>query len=68
MRRASVLATLTARRERFPVAEVESSSGVERMSRTQALDATAPQLRELLGSLGRDCDHGMLAVDPPRPG
>ncbi len=59
-----MLTTLTGRRERFLVAEVESSTGVERISRTLALDATAPQVRELLGPLGDGWDSGVLVVGP----
>ncbi|MGH9120080.1 MAG: hypothetical protein ACRD0A_20095 [Acidimicrobiales bacterium] len=59
-----MLSTLTSRRERFLVAEIETGAGVERISRTLALDATAPQVRELLGPFGQEWDHGVLTVDP----
>ena len=62
-----MLSTLTARRERFLVAEVDTDTGTERICRTLALDATGPQVRELLGPLLDGWTAGVHVVDP-RPG
>ena len=49
------------------MAEVDTDTGTERISRTLALDATGPQVRELLGPLLDGWTAGVHVVDP-RPG
>ncbi|MGH9246698.1 MAG: hypothetical protein ACRD29_20785 [Acidimicrobiales bacterium] len=70
-----MLASLTGRRERFLVAEVDTTTGAGRIVRTLAFDASAPRVRDLVAPLVDELSarrlegwhDGVLVIDP-RPG
>jgi hypothetical protein len=60
----AVFAALTARRQRYLVAHVDTTTGVERIARTLEWDASPARVRELVGEAADGWDHGVLVADP----
>jgi hypothetical protein len=60
-----MFAALTARRQRYLIAKVDTSTGVERITRTLEWDASPARVRELIDDADADgWDHGVLVLDP----
>jgi hypothetical protein len=59
-----MFAALTARRQRYLVAKIDTTTGVERIARTLEWDASPSRVRELVGDTTDSWDHGVLVTDP----
>jgi hypothetical protein len=59
-----VLSSLIGRQPRYLVAEVDTSTGVERITRMLAPSATASQVREFVGEEASALGGDVLVVDP----
>jgi hypothetical protein len=55
---------LTARRHRYLVAKIDTTTGTERISRTLEWEATPARVRQLVPEAADGWDQGVLVVDP----